>query len=140
MFSGKATSYGDARDQAIYKQIVAEALSHGFSPAEAARRGRVKGDPGIGWMDNDLSDLTIPWVAVPHDIWMNEFGSKHLAHKAKLRVTIHGKSVVCVLGDEMPPSNITRAKNGSILDLAPGAQAAFNLTPPFVVDCTWQWL
>jgi hypothetical protein len=81
--------------------------------------------------------LAEPWIAVPREDWQAMFGTKAKAHKAKVKVTIKGKTVICWLGDTMPrKANI---KNGAVIDLAPGAQAAFGLKPPFLVPASWEW-
>lgn len=137
MTIGKASSYGDKRDMKAYNTALIVGLRMGLNHGEAKARARKVGDPGIGWADNNLSTDT-PWVAVPYEYWKKKFGTKAKAHCAKLKVIIGGKTVECVLGDTMPHlKNIT---NGAVIDLAPGAQKAFGLTPPFLVNCTWEWV
>jgi hypothetical protein len=134
---GKASSYGDTKDMAAYQAALIAGLRGGLSQRDAEARARKVGDPGIGWMDNVLSDVSTPWVAVPYEAWFQKWGSKKQAHKRPINVTINGKTVRCILGDTMPHlANIT---NGAVIDLAPGAQNAFNLNAPFMVPASWEW-
>lgn len=134
---GFATSFGDKEDKMRYQNAVQEALSSGKSRAEAEAVGRKKGDPGIGWLDNDITDESTPWVALPFEDWKHPFGSKAAAHKKVVLVTIHGVSHFCLLGDTMPKrANIT---NGAVIDLAPGACKLFGLTVPVKVAVEWRW-
>ena len=134
---GYATSYGDKLDMDMYDRALISFLKLGYTQSEAEAKARKVGDPGIGWMDNDLSDLKIPWVALPYEDWQARFGTKSKAHKAKVKVTCNGKTFIGLLGDTMPhKSNIT---NGAVIDLAPGAQALINRLPPFKLPVTWTW-
>lgn len=137
MIHGKASSYGDTQDMIAYQHALVVFLRAGYSQRDAEARARKVGDPGIGWCDNVLSDTSIPWVALPYEDWQAKFSTKSKAHRARVRVTIKGKTVVCLLGDTMPHKrSIT---NGAVIDLAPGAQAAFGLAAPFLVPCCWEW-
>lgn len=135
---GKASSFGDLRDRERYAAEVKRMLAMGWSRAAAEAAGRKKGDPGIGWMDNDLCN-DVPWVAVPRDLWEARFGAnrKSLAHGKLVLVTISGVTKTCVLGDTMP--RLANIKTGAVIDLAPGAQRAFGLKAPFMVDASWEW-
>lgn len=137
MTTGKASSYGDAGDMLAYEREFLKQRALGKTIMQASLAGRKVGDPGIGWLDNVLSDSSVPWVALPPDDWKAKFGTKGKAHRAKVRVTINGKTVICILGDTMPAKK--NIKNGAVIDLAPGAQAAFGLKPPFMVACSWEW-
>ena len=137
MPQGFATSYADTKDMAAYQAALVLGLRMGLSQAKAQEAARKVGDPGIGWMDNVLSDPNTAWVAVPYEMWHDRWGTKKNAHLRKLWVTINGKTVLCTLGDTMPHlANIT---NGAVVDLAPGAQRAFGLKAPFKVECSWAW-
>lgn len=134
---GKASSYGDTKDQLAYQRALIAHLRSGASQARAEALARKVGDPGIGWSDNTLSDLTVPWVALRYEDWQERWGSKGKAHKKKVLVTINGKTVTCYLGDTMPHKSEMKTK--AVVDLAPGAQAAFGLKAPFLVDAEWTW-
>jgi len=139
MIKGLASSFADAKDIAAYRNAVVTFLQAGFSQHDAEQKALAVGDPGKGWMDNDLSNDT-PWVALPVEDWKAKFGpnnAKSKAHRAKVNVTINGKTVTCILGDTMPHKEDIH--NGAVVDLAPGAQKAFNLKPPFMVPCMWEW-
>lgn len=137
MITGYATSYGDTADMLAYQNALVSFLKSGMPQKEAEAKARRVGDPGIGWADNVLSDTSVPWVALPYEDWQARYGTKAKAHKAKVKVTINGKTVVCLLGDTMPhKANIT---NGGVIDLAPGAQTAFGLRAPFKVKASWEW-
>ena len=138
MITGKASSYGDAKDMADYQRALISFLRAGDPQKVAEAKARKVGDPGIGWCDHALSNPAEPWVALPYEDWQAKFKTKSKAHKAKVAVTIKGKTVICWLGDTMPhKANI---KNGAVIDLAPGAQAAFSLKPPFLVAASWKWV
>lgn len=137
MITGKASSYGDTADMTAYQHALISFLKAGRSQAQAEALARKVGDPGIGWADNLLSDPAVPWVAVPYEQWQAKWGSKARAHKRPLLVTIGGITRTCLLGDTMPHE--ARITNGAVIDLAPGAQAAFGLTAPFMVPAAWQW-
>ena len=135
---GYATSYGDALDMQMYRQALISFLKLGYTQAQAEAKARAVGDPGLGWMDNDLSDLKTPWVALPYEDWQAKFKTKSKAHKAKVRVTCNGVTFIGILGDTMPhKANI---KNGAVIDLAPGAQKLIKRLPPFkIANTTWEW-
>ena len=136
MTTGYATSYGDTQDRQDYQRALIAHLRAGLTQKRAEALARKVGDPGIGWVNNDLLDGQ-PWVALPYEDWQAKYGTKRKAHKAKVRVTIGKQTHDCILGDTMPhKANI---KNGAVIDLAPGAQKAFNLKAPFKVKAKWQW-
>jgi hypothetical protein len=137
MIKGLASSYGDTADMVAYQRALVTLLRAGHPQAEAEALARKVGDPGIGWADNVLSDASIPWVALPYEQWLSKWGSKSRAHKKPLLVTIRGVTHTCILGDTMPHE--AHIANGAVIDLAPGAQAAFHLTAPFLVPVSWQW-
>lgn len=120
-----------------YQRALLAFLRAGYSQRHAEVAARKVGDPGIGWMDNDLANIAIPWVALPVEDWLEKWRSKSKAHRKAVLVTIGGKTVRCLLGDTMPHK--FHIRNGAIIDLAPGAQHAFGLVPPFLVACSWQW-
>ncbi len=125
----KASSFADLADVAAFKR----AKSEGMSDQEAFKYG----DNGIGFTGIDCTDLNIPYVALPPDDWKPKWGTKENAAGTLLFVTINGVKNICKIGDTMPwKKNIT---NGAGIDLAPGAQAAFGLKPPFLIDASWQW-
>ena len=137
MITGYATSYGDCADMAAYQRSLVSFLKLGMPQREAEAKARKVGDVGIGWADNVLSDTSVPWIALPYEDWQAKFGTKAKAHRAKVKVTIGIKERICLLGDTMPhKANIT---NDGVIDLAPGAQAAFGLRAPFKVRASWEW-
>lgn len=95
------------------------------------------GDNGIGFTGLDCTRLDIAYVALPPDDWQPKWGSKERAEGKAITVTISGVSWMFCLGDTMPWKK--DIKNGAGMDMAPGAQAAFGLKPPFLIDATWQW-
>lgn len=124
--NGIASSFADPADIAGFKGCKAE----GKSDQVCFRRG----DNGKGfWGDSTTGD--VPMCALPPEDW-EPLGSA--ARGAKVAVTIGGKTVICELRDTMPhKANVT---NGAVIDLAPGAQKAFGLKPPFLVPCSWRWV
>jgi hypothetical protein len=127
--AGKASSFADPADIAAFKRCKARGNSDIYCFGY--------GDNGIGCWGDDTTTLSEPIVAVPPDDMVQRFGSVADAKHAKLDLTIGEKTVRCVVKDRMPwKRNIT---NGGVIDLAPGAQKAFGLKPPFMVDATWEW-
>ena len=134
---GKASSYGDEGDRQRYRKRVAECIAKGMSQEQAEAEGRKVGDPGLGWLGNDITDISIPWVAVPRDCWVEKWTTKRNAHRRRVLVTISGVTRECVLGDTMPW--LKNIKNGAVVDLAPGALQAFGLKAPCLVPASWTW-
>ena len=133
---GLASSFADHQDNLVYQRALITHLRGGASQELAEARARKVGDPGVGWVDNDLHDGQ-PWIALPYEDWQTKWGTKRKAHRKPVLVMIKGKTVRCLLGDTMPhKANI---RNGAVIDLAPGAQEAFGLTAPFLVPCSWEW-
>lgn len=126
---GLASSFADLSDVKAFRQ----AIARGMSEQQAFRVG----DNGIGCWGDDVTTLTIPYVAVPPDDMIAKWGSVVDAKHKPVTVEIHDQSKTCVTGDRMPwKKNI---KNGAVIDLAPGAQALFGLHPPFMVQARWKW-
>lgn len=136
MIKGYSTSYGDKQDREAYNRALIAHLRSGLTQEQAEARARKVGDPGIGWCGNDLLDGK-PWVALPFEDWKAKFGTKAKAHRAKVRVVIGKREVICILGDTMPHK--AHIKDGGVIDLAPGAQEAFGLKAPFKVQASWEW-
>lgn len=124
----KASSFADEADVKAFKRCKAQGNSDQFCFS--------KGDNGIGCWGDDTTGNT-PMCALPRDIWQARFEPDKKARGAKVKVTIGGKTVICELRDTMPHSK--NIKNGAGIDLNPGAQKAFGLKAPFMVDATWQW-
>lgn len=135
---GKASSYGDAEDTRRYRARVRAVLAQGKTKAQAEAEGRKVGDPGVGWMNNDITVLSTPWVAVPRDDWQAKYATKRRAHKCLVEVEIAGQRKLCVLGDTMPWRRNIR--NGAVIDLAPGASALWGLKAPHLVPVRWRWV
>ena len=134
---GKASSYGDPADQRRYRQRVARELAAGKNQEQAEAEGRKVGDPGLGWMGNDITELGTPWVAVPQDDWKDRHVTKRRAHRCLVEVEINGVARLCVLGDTMPWRRNIR--NGAVIDLAPGAAKLWGLKAPFMAPVRWRW-
>ena len=124
-----ASSFADKADVAAFKKAKAK----GMTDQEAFKFG----DNGVGFTGLDCTDEAIPFIALPREDWMERFGSKAKASRQPVMVTINGKTVTCIIGDTMPSRK--NIKNGCGIDLAPGAQKAFGLTPPFKVSAEWKW-
>lgn len=126
---GFASSFADLADVRAFKRAKAK----GMSDQEAFRYG----DNGIGCFGDDVTTLKIPYVAVPPDDMVERWGSVKAAKHKPVLVTINGVTHRCIVGDRMPwRKNI---RNKAVIDLAPGAQAAFGLKPPFMVPASWVW-
>lgn len=127
--TGFASSFADAADVRAFRR----AKARGLSDQEAFQFG----DNGVGCFGDDVTTLKIPFVAVPPDDMIERWGSVKAAKHKRVLVTIHGETKECVVGDRMPwRKNI---RNRAVIDLAPGAQAAFGLKPPFMVKASWKW-
>lgn len=126
---GKASSFADPADVAAFKKCKAQGRTDQdcFSV----------GDNGIGAWGADTTDESIPYVAVQPDYMELRWGTVNAANGKRVLVTIHGITEECVVGDRMPW--IKNTKNRAVIDLAPGAQKLFGLTPPFLVDASWKW-
>ena len=126
---GFASSFADLADVRAFKRAKAK----GMTDQEAFRYG----DNGIGCFGDDVTTLKIPYVAVPPDDMVERWGSVKASKHKPVLVTINGVTHRCIVGDRMPwRKNI---RNKAVIDLAPGAQAAFGLKPPFMVPASWVW-
>lgn len=125
----KASSFADESDVRAFRACKADGGSDQYCFA--------KGDNGIGFTGLDCTDPENPYVALPPEKWKPRFGSAGAASRKPVRVRINGVEVLCLIGDTMPhEGNVT---NGAGIDLAVGAQKAFGLRAPFMVDAEWAW-
>jgi hypothetical protein len=126
---GYASSFADIADVRAFKR----AKANGMTDVEAFEYG----DNGVGCFGDDLTTLKVPYVAVPPDDMLEKWGSVKAAKHKAVDVKINGVTKRCLVGDRMPwRKNI---RNRAVIDLAPGAQKAFNLKPPFMVPASWEW-
>jgi len=125
---GLASSFADLADVVAFKRCKAQ----GNSDHVCYRVG----DPGLGCYGEDVTTLTIPYVAIPPDYMIDWWGSIESAKFQKVSVTCNGQTHECTVGDRMPW--LKNIKNGAVLDMAPGAQKLFGLNPPFMVNCSYQ--
>lgn len=127
---GKGSSFADPKDIAAFKRC----KTRGTSDIQCFKVG----DNGIGlWGDDTTVD--IPMCALPRDIWNNV--SNPRGKKVKVvYVNLSGetKEVICELRDTMPHTRNIR--NGAAIDLNPSAVRALGLTPPIMINVTWQWV
>jgi len=127
--NGFASSFADLADVRAFKRCKAQGKSD--------QQCFLVGDNGVGCFGDDVTTLHIPFVAVPPDDMIARWGSVKAAKHKNVLVTIGDKTIKCVVGDRMPwRKNI---RNKAVIDLAPGAQAAFGLKPPFMVKASWRW-
>lgn len=127
--NGFASSFADLADVRAFKRCKAQ--------GKTDQQCFLVGDNGLGCFGDDVTTLHIPFVAVPPDDMIAKWGSVKAAKHKPVLVTIDGKTLKCVVGDRMPwRKNI---RNKAVIDLAPGAQAAFGLKPPFMVKASWRW-
>lgn len=127
--TGKASSFADPADIRAFKK----AKARGLSDQQAFKFG----DNGIGCWGDDVTNITIPYVAIRPDDMIAKWGSTEAARHKTLLLTIDDKTHACIAGDRMPwAKNVT---NGAVIDLAPGAQILFDLTAPFMLPCSWRW-
>lgn len=124
-----ASTFADPADVSAFKRCKA----HGNSDEYCFGLG----DNGIGFTGLDCTDDSIPYVALPVEDWQSKWGSSHNAAGKPVSVTCNGITATCIMGDTMPhKANI---KNGCGIDLAPGAQKLFGITPG-TYPASWQWL
>jgi hypothetical protein len=121
----KASSFADPADIRAFKRCKAQ----GKSDQECFRIG----DNGIGKWGDDTTEGSGPSVALPPDDWEKITNPR----KAKVIVKANGREVLCELKDTMPRKK--NIKNGAGIDLNPDACEALGLTPPIMVNATWQW-
>jgi hypothetical protein len=124
----KASSFADPKDIADYRACIAQGKSH----AQCLQVG----DPGIGFMDNDLTGPT-PFCALPPEDWKGRWGTKAKAIGKGVIVKANGRTVLCRLADTMKKRADIR--NECFLDLSPAAVAAIGMSPPIKVAATWEW-
>jgi len=126
---GLASSFADPADIIAFRK----AKARGLTDKQAFRYG----DNGIGCFGDDVSLVTTPYVAVTPDAMIERWGTVAAAKHKPVFVTINGATKRCIVGDRMPWAK--NVKNGAVIDLAPGAQLAFGLRAPFLVECSWEW-
>lgn len=127
-FHGKASSFADPADIASFLHCKAQ----GKSDQECFKVG----DNGIGQWDDNTKEGSGPCCAVPGSRMVERWGSRDAAKHKMIRVTINGKSVEMPLKDRQSE----HLESGAIIDLNPDAGALFGLKPPFLVQCSWQWV
>jgi hypothetical protein len=133
----KWSTFADPGDRQAFLRWKAIYLAQGESEEDATEKAYAHGDDGIGCTGLDCTDASIPYVALPPDIWMPKYGTKAKAMGQPVDVMINGVTKRCILGDRMPwLRDIT---NGCHLDLAPGAQRLFGLTAPATGYGFWAW-
>lgn len=124
VFRGKASSFADPKDIADFKRC----KSKGGSDQQCFKVG----DNGVGFWGDDTTDVNKPFVAVHHELLEEKYGSLANARHRSVRVTIDGKTALCLVGD------ICGVKTR--VDLAVGAQKLFELTAPFLKTASWELL
>lgn len=133
----KASSFADPKDIAAYLKWFAIYKSQGHSDPEAMGLAFNKGDNGIGCWDDDTSQGSGPCCAIPPEYMVNRFGSVHAARLKDVSVRIDGQTHLIPIKDVMP--HIRHITNHARIDLNPDAAELFRLTPPFLVNASWEW-
>ena len=126
----KASSFADPADVLSFKKCKAR----GGSDQECFKVG----DNGRGCWGHLTAQDSIPMCALPPDDMIERFGTIAKAAEAQVRVTVSGRSVICILADRMPWKK--NVKNGAGIDLNPAAGKALGLRPPFFVSASWEWV
>ncbi len=122
----KASSFADPADVRAFRRC----KNNGGTDQDCFKVG----DNGIGkWGDDTTAD--VPMCALPPEDW-RPLGAR--ARGAQVRVTVGAHQVICELRDTMPEK--AHIKNGAGIDLNPTACTALGLTPPVMVEATWQWV
>ena len=123
-----ASSFADPDDVAAFKRCKKRGGSdlHCFA----------FGDNGKGaWGDDTTGDA--PMCALPKDDLQAKFGDWRKGRGAKVKVTVGGITILCEVRDVMPWKKNIHNKAG--IDLAPGAQKALLIKPPFLLPADWSW-
>lgn len=124
--AGKASSFADPADIRAFDRCKAT--------GKTDRQCFAVGDNGIGKWGDSTRAGTGPSCALPPEDWQ-QFGQQARGKLVKVRA--NGREVIVALKDTMPhKANI---RNNAVIDLNPDAAAALGLTPPFMVDCEWEW-
>lgn len=130
MVTGKASSFADPADIRSFERCKA----NGGSDQECFKVG----DNGIGYYGESTKAGSGPSCAIsPEDI-IEKFGSANKGSRATVRVTIEGKSILCLLKDHLPHKN--HIQNGVVIDLNPDAVAALNQKIPLMKNVEWEWV
>lgn len=127
-FHGKASSFADPAD--------IRAFDHCKAQGKTDRECFKVGDNGIGQWGDNTKEGSGPCCAVPGSRMVARWGSRDAAKHKMIRVTINGKSVEMPLKDRQSED----LSSGAIIDLNPDAGALFGLKPPFLVQCSWEWV
>jgi len=124
-----ASSFADPADVEAFNKCKAQ----GKSDNECFKVG----DNGIGCWGDSTVEGTGPSCALPPEYMEQTWGSKSAAKHKKVQVSLDatGKSVVCVLKDQMP--SVANLANKAKIDLNPDACRALGLEPPIMEKVTW---
>ena len=127
-----ASSFADPADVSAFNKCKAQ----GKSDQECFKVG----DNGIGCWGQSTVEGTGPSCALPPETMTARWGSKSAAKNKKVEVELvaNGKSVVCVLKDQMP--SLENLANKAHIDLNPDACGALELAPPIMEKVTWWWV
>lgn len=126
--TGLASSFADPADVAAFRRCKANR----GTDQECFK----KGDNGIGCWGDDVTNETIPFVAITPDDMTQFWGSVDAAKHQRISLIVGTQIHECMIGDRMPAKR--NVKNGAVVDLAPGAQKLFGLKAPFLKDCSWR--
>lgn len=130
-----ASSFADLADLAAFKR----AKDAGMSDARAFAYG----DNGIGCWGDLTAQVKTPMCALPKDVWLEKWGSKHDARYRRVEVCHEGRSVIGHLADTMPRTDDIKARdpNGATLDLNPAFLDRFGLEAPLLkAGFWWRWV
>lgn len=134
----KASSFADPKDVSAYRKWFAIFKDEGMSDEEAMGHAFAKGDNGVGCWGDDTTEGSGPSCAIPPEYMRAKFGGTFKARLEEVAVTIAGETHNVPIKDVMP--HIRNITNGARIDLNPDAGKLFNLTPPFLVNATWEWV
>lgn len=121
----KASSFADPADVRAFRRCKAT----GKSGQECFKVG----DNGIGRWGDDTTK-PVPMCALPPEDWTPLKNPRG----AKVLVKSNGHAVICELRDTMPKKR--NIKNGAGIDLNEAACKALGMTPPIMVNATWQFV
>ncbi len=135
---GKASSFADPADVALFVKWKQVWIDRGLSDADATKKAFAYGDNAVGFWGDSTAEGTGPSCALPPDDMVERWGSVDAARNKLVDVENDTAAITCVVKDTMPwKKNIT---NGAIIDLNPDSVRALGWEPPIMNTVTWKWV
>jgi hypothetical protein len=123
-FEAEASSFADPKDVEDFKKCKAQ--------GKTDKQCFKVGDNGIGKFGKITAQTTTPMVAIHPSDATKRWGSMNAAAHRMVRVSLGSRSVTASVEDQLGVAGR--------IDLNPAAAAQLGLNPPFLKDCTWEWV